>query len=153
MNFYKIFRQIYKMTKNDRFLWFLKIVESLVSKVLSLLMVGVILWAIADLCILLVTDLLIQSSHSLKDDIFDIFGLFLNILVALEILENITAYLKKHSVQLELVIVTSLIAVSRKIIIFDLETKSSTDLIAISIAVLMLSISYFIVRSRQKEDE
>lgn len=153
MKFYKIFRQIYGITKNDRFLWFLKIVESLVSKVLSLLMVGVILWAITDLCILLVTDLFITSSHSLKDDIFDIFGLFLNILVALEILENITAYLKKHSIQLELVIVTSLIAVSRKIIIFDLETKSSTDLIAISIAVFMLSVSYFIVRNRQKEDE
>lgn len=153
MKFNKVFRQIYGITKNDRFLVFLKIVESLVSKVLSLLMVGVILWAISDLCILLVTDLFIQSSHSLKDDIFDIFGLFLNILVALEILENITAYLKKHSIQLELVIVTSLIAVSRKIIIFDLETKSSSDLIAISIAVLMLSISYFIIRSRQKEDE
>ncbi|MBP0017381.1 MAG: phosphate-starvation-inducible PsiE family protein [Cyanobacteria bacterium SBLK] len=153
MKFYKVLRQVYGVTKNDRFLWFLKIIESLVSKVLSLLMVGVILWAIGDLCILLVTDLFIKSSHSLKDDIFDIFGLFLNILVALEILENITAYLKKHSIQLELVIVTSLIAVSRKIIIFDLETKSSTDLIAISIAVFMLSISYFIVRSRQKDEE
>ncbi|MGK7924515.1 MAG: phosphate-starvation-inducible PsiE family protein [Spirulina sp.] len=153
MKFNKVFRQIYGITKNDRFLVFLKIVESLVSKVLSLLMVGVILWAISDLCILLVTDLLIKSSHSLKEDIFDIFGLFLNILVALEILENITAYLKRHSIQLELVIVTSLIAVARKIIIFDLETKSSSDLIAISIAVFMLSISYFIVRSRQKDNE
>ena len=150
MKFHKTFRQIYSITKNERFLLFLKVIESLVSKVLSLLMVCVILWAIGDLSIIIVTDLFIRSSHSLKEDIFDIFVLFLNILVALEILENITAYLKKHSVQLELVIVTSLIAVARKIIVFDLETKSASDLIAISVAVLMLSISYFIIRSGQR---
>jgi len=46
---------------------------------------------------------------------------FLNVLIALEILENITAYLRKHVVQVELVIVTSIIAVARKIIILDFE--------------------------------
>jgi Phosphate-starvation-inducible E. len=63
----------------------------------------------------------------LKDTLFVIFGLFLNVLIALEILENITAYLKKHVIQVELVIVTSLIAVSRKIIILDLEKKTAAD--------------------------
>jgi len=51
----------------------------------------------------------------------------LNVLIALEILEN-TAYLRKHVVQVELVIVTSIIAVARKIIILDFEKTSGTDL-------------------------
>ncbi|PMB42507.1 hypothetical protein CEN47_01240, partial [Fischerella thermalis CCMEE 5319] len=78
--------------------------------------------------------------------LFTIFGLFLNILIALEILENITGYLKKHVLQVELVIVTSLIAVARKIIILDLEKVSGIDIIGLGIALLALSISYWIVR-------
>jgi uncharacterized membrane protein (DUF373 family) len=79
--------------------------------------------------------------------LFTIFGLFLNVLIALEILENITAYLRKHVVQVELVIVTSLIAVARKIIILDLEKVTGLTIIGLAIAVLSLAISYWIIRS------
>jgi uncharacterized membrane protein (DUF373 family) len=44
------------------------------------------------------------------------------------------------------VLVTSLIAVARKIIILDLEKKDSNDLIALSVAVFSLSFSYIIIR-------
>jgi uncharacterized membrane protein (DUF373 family) len=79
--------------------------------------------------------------------LFTIFGLFLNVLIALEILENITAYLRKHVVQVELVIVTSLIAVARKIIILDLEKVTGLTIIGLAVAVLSLAISYWIIRS------
>ncbi|TAD93585.1 MAG: hypothetical protein EAZ98_22330 [Oscillatoriales cyanobacterium] len=62
----------------------------------------------------------------------------------------ITAYLKKHVIQVELVIVTSLIAVSRKIIILDLEKKTAADLIGLATAIFALSISYLIVRYTNK---
>ena len=65
---------------------------------------------------------------------------------------DITAYLKKHVIQVELVIVTSLIAVSRKIIILDLEKKDSNDLIAMAVAVFSLSISYFVIRQANSKN-
>ncbi len=131
---------------NQDFLGLLKVVESLVSKVLSLLMIVVILFSIYELVLFLITDFFLQSSEILQSRLFDIFGLFLNVLIALEILENITAYLRKHSVQLELVVVTALTAVARKIIIFDLEKKSPDHLISMSVAVFMLTLSYIIIR-------
>ncbi|NEO01601.1 MAG: phosphate-starvation-inducible PsiE family protein, partial [Moorea sp. SIO3I7] len=67
--------------------------------------------------------------------------------IALEILENITAYLRKHVIQLELVVVTSLIAVARKIIILDLKTTSGSQVIGLAIAIISLSMSYWIIRS------
>ncbi|MEM9266527.1 MAG: phosphate-starvation-inducible PsiE family protein, partial [Cyanobacteria bacterium P01_F01_bin.13] len=82
-----------------------------------------------------------------KNTLSEIFGLFLSVLIALEILENITAYLKKHVVQVELVIVTSLTAVARKIIILDLEKITGVSLIGLAISILALSISYWIVRN------
>ncbi|MEM9275287.1 MAG: phosphate-starvation-inducible PsiE family protein, partial [Cyanobacteria bacterium P01_F01_bin.143] len=59
---------------------------------------------------------------------------------------NITAYLRKHVVQVELVLVTSLIAVARKIIIFDSAKKGSDDLLSLGFAILCLSIGYLLVR-------
>jgi uncharacterized membrane protein (DUF373 family) len=142
----KIFRQISKSSSDENFLHFTESVEVVISKILSLAMIWVILLSVCDLLIFLAKELVNHSDNLLKDTLFVIFGLFLNVLIALEILENITAYLKKHVIQVELVIVTSLIAVSRKIIILDLEKKTAADLIGLATAIFALSISYLIVR-------
>ncbi|MEG4348186.1 phosphate-starvation-inducible PsiE family protein [Microcoleus sp. LAD1_D5] len=142
----KIFRQISKLGNEENFLHFTESVEVIISKILSLAMIWVILLSVCDLLIFLAKELVNHSDNLLKDTLFVIFGLFLNVLIALEILENITAYLKKHVIQVELVIVTSLIAVSRKIIILDLEKKTAADLIGLATAIFALSISYLIVR-------
>ncbi|MBD0341350.1 MAG: phosphate-starvation-inducible PsiE family protein [Microcoleus sp. Co-bin12] len=142
----KIFREISKSSSDENFLHFTESVEVVISKILSLAMIWVILLSVCDLLIFLAKELANHSDNLLKDTLFVIFGLFLNVLIALEILENITAYLKKHVIQVELVIVTSLIAVSRKIIILDLEKKTAADLIGLATAIFALSISYLIVR-------
>ncbi|MEG3906541.1 phosphate-starvation-inducible PsiE family protein [Microcoleus sp. w2-18bC1] len=146
----KIFRQISKSSSDENFLHFTESVEVIISKILSLAMIWVILLSVCDLLIFLAKELVNHTDNLLKDTLFVIFGLFLNVLIALEILENITAYLKKHVIQVELVIVTSLIAVSRKIIILDLEKKTAADLIGLATAIFALSISYLIVRSTNK---
>lgn len=107
--------------EEDPFLRAITRIESLISKLLSILMIGLIVVAVVDLARFLVADLLREPTGFFSTTLIEIFGLFLNILIALEILENITAYLQKQVVQVELVIVTSLIAVARKIIIFDFE--------------------------------
>ena len=142
----KILRQISKSSSDENFLHFTESVEVVISKILSLAMIWVILLSVCDLLIFLAKELVNHTDNLLKDTLFVIFGLFLNVLIALEILENITAYLKKHVIQVELVIVTSLIAVSRKIIILDLEKKTAADLIGLASAIFALSISYLIVR-------
>ena len=149
----KIFRQISKLGNEENFLHFTESVEVIISKILSLAMIWVILLSVCDLLIFLAKELVNHTDNLLKDTLFVIFGLFLNVLIALEILENITAYLKKHVIQVELVIVTSLIAVSRKIIILDLEKKTAADLIGLATAIFALSISYWIVRSTNRGND
>ncbi|MCW5312351.1 hypothetical protein GTQ43_00330 [Nostoc sp. KVJ3] len=142
----KLLRAIVGATKDENFMHIIENVEVLVSKVLSIFMVVVILVAIGDLAIFIFKELLTAPYAKFNTTLYKIFGLFLNILIALEILENITAYLRKHVFQVELVIVTSLIAVARKIIILDLEKVSGIDIIGLGIAILALSISYLIIR-------
>ena len=143
---WKLFRQFKEATRDDNFLHHIESIEVVVSKVLSVGMVVVILVAIFDLGVLLIKELFTTPYGAINKTLFKIFGLFLNILIALEILENITAYLRKHVVQVELVIVTSLIAVSRKIIILDLEKTDGIEVIGLAIAIFSLSISYWIIR-------
>jgi uncharacterized membrane protein (DUF373 family) len=147
----QILRSLKSLISDDeKFLHSLKIIEGWVSKILSIGMILVTFIAIFHLGYSL-TQTLIDTLNQHDDTnfntkLFQLFGLFLNVLIALEILENITAYLKKHVIQVELVIVTSLIAVARKIIILDLEKKDSNDLIALGVAVFALSVSYLMIK-------
>jgi uncharacterized membrane protein (DUF373 family) len=142
----KVVRTINSVGSDEQFLEFIESVETAVSKVLSLAMVAVIIIAVVDLGILLFKEVLNPSIANFNEVLIKLFGVFLNILIALELLENITAYLRKHVIQAELVIVTSLIAVSRKLIILDLQKIDGSELIGLSLAILTLAISYWIIR-------
>lgn len=142
----KLIRRILMLTRDENFMHVIENLEVIVSKILSILMVLVILVAILDLGVFITKEVLTTPYGYINTKLFHVFGLFLNILIALEILENITAYLRKHVFQVELVIVTSLIAVSRKIIILDLEKVRGVDIIGLGLAILALSMSYLIIR-------
>lgn len=133
-------------SRDDNFLAGIKHIETLVSKALSLAMVAVILVSVVDLFVYLSRELFVSPTGFFTSTLIQVFGLFLNILVALEILENLTAYLRKHVIQLELVIVTSLTAIARKIIIFDFSKATGIELMGLAVATLALALSYWIVR-------
>jgi uncharacterized membrane protein (DUF373 family) len=140
-------KQLIDQLKNETFLVRLHQFEGSISKMLSLGMVVVILAIVFDLAVVLVRAIFTTTPGMfLGQTVIDIFGLFLTVLIALEILENITAYIRKHVVQVELVIVTALTAVGRKFIILDLAKVSGTTLIGLAIAIFALAISYWIVR-------
>lgn len=144
----KLSRKIIDILKKDEpFMHLIENLEVIVSKTLSVFMVVVILLAVGDLAFFIFEELIYTRPGDFNKVLFKIFGLFLNILIALEILENITGYLKKHVLQVELVIVTSLIAIARKIIILDLKATEGIEIIGLGIAILSLSISYLIIRT------
>lgn len=126
--------------------WF----QSLVAKVLSLALILVIFFALIDLGYILIRELTTEPYGFFNSTLLDTFGLFLNILIALELLENIQAYLDHQGVQVQLVVATALIAVSRKLIIFDFEKSSGLDLFGLAAAIFSLSISYWLVRQLKK---
>src|SRR6478672_7290834 len=140
--FQQLFKQLKQAGKDENFLHGLEQIEGIVSKVLSIAMILVILVAIGHLIVYLLETLFSPTTDSFSKTLFNIFGLFLNVLIALEILENITAYLKKHVIQVELVIVTSLIAVARKIIILDLEKTPGLEVIGLAVAIFSLSTAF-----------
>lgn len=142
-NFFDLLSDIFK---DRNFLKVIHTTENLVSKMLSMALVIVIFFSVADLIVYLFNELLAKPNKFFNGTLIEIFGFFLNILIALELLENVTVYLRKHIVQLELVLITALIAVSRKIIIFNPQKYDTQNLIAMGVAALCLSMSYWLVR-------
>ena len=139
--------RIEEIFSDKNFLKIIHVTENLVSKVLSIALIIVIFVSITDLIIVLSSDLLSREPVGFFNiTLIEIFGFFLNILIAFELLENITVYLRKHVVQLELVLTTALIAIARKIIIFDSEKYEKTDLLSLGFASLCLAAGYWLIR-------
>lgn len=148
----KFIKLLLDLTKDQSFLQGVKLFENGVAKLLSLALVVIIIISIYDLFIYLSSQLLTEPVGFFNITLLEIFGLFLNILIALELLENITAYFKKNIFHAELVIVISLVAVARKIIIFDFNKYSGADLMALSVGILCLAVSYWLIKKTNTEN-
>jgi uncharacterized membrane protein (DUF373 family) len=145
----KILHAFWQFNRDDAvFLNILKGIEGFASRLLVLAMIVVIFSLIYEVGWVVYHDIFTPPYGRLGIRLIELFGLFLNVLIALEILENITAYLKTHSSAqvMELVVVTALVAVARKLIVLDVEKANTVDkLIALAVALFAVSISYWIV--------
>jgi uncharacterized membrane protein (DUF373 family) len=79
-------------------------------------------------------------------DLLSAFGVFLTVLIALELVETVEVYFRQHAVHVEIVLVVALIALARKIILLDLHDYEPLTLISIGVILLALGASYYLVR-------
>ena len=133
--------------------WFLKGFERIIVLVLIGLMVVLVLAATIELGILVVGKL--ASPPFLRvsvGELLDMFGFFLLILIGLELLETIKAYLSEHVVHVEIVLEVALIAIARKVIILDVKKTESLSLFGIALLILALAGAYYLERRARRKD-
>jgi uncharacterized membrane protein (DUF373 family) len=112
---------------------------------LILLMMVVVLLSTIELSVILYNDIVSPPFLLLNiNELLDIFGFFLLILIGVELLETIRAYLSEHVVHIEVVIEVALIAIARKVIILDLKEITSATLLGIAAIVIALAMAYSI---------
>jgi uncharacterized membrane protein (DUF373 family) len=101
-----------------------------------------------------VFELVIESSIKIvrfQTDWFDgglikLLDRLLQIFIALEVLQNVTAYLRDQVVQIELVLLTAMTAVARKVIVLPPGTESKPQLMAgFGVIVVGLAAAYWLV--------
>lgn len=122
-------------------------------RVLAVLMVLVILWGIGDVMWVIYRHIVEPPFMILKiTDILDTFGAFLAVLIAIEIFINITLYLREDVIHVKLVVATALMAIARKVIVFDFGALGYEHVFATGAVVLALGITYWLIaRKEQKE--
>jgi len=128
-----------------------KTFEKIVIWALTIMMALVLLLATLDLAYLIVKDIL-RSPFFLLDvkDLLDIFGLFLLVLIGIELLETIKTYLVEHLIRAEVVFMVALIAIARKVIILDVPAFPSLTLIGIGAIILALAVGYHLIHRSHK---
>ena len=133
----------------DPFLEVLHRIIRFAVKVLAGLMVVVIVWGIGDVVYVLFQRLLEPPFLLLSiNDILATFGAFLAVLIAIEIFINITMYLKTDVIPVRLVVATALMAISRKVIIFDFDKITPPFLLGTAATVLALGATYWLISKK-----
>ncbi|MGK7910955.1 MAG: phosphate-starvation-inducible PsiE family protein [Synechococcus sp.] len=144
-------RWISKQLEAESFLYALETLELGVSRVLALIVVVVVISATANLAWTIAVELFRSPFGAFRTELIIIFGLILDVLIAMELLENIAVYLRRSVLQVELVLATALIAISRKIIILDFPNTPALKLVGLAAAIAALSLSYWLVRKSSQD--
>ncbi|MGZ8434193.1 MAG: phosphate-starvation-inducible PsiE family protein [Candidatus Binatia bacterium] len=124
--------------------------EQVIVLSLIAMMAVVVLFATIELAWIIYTDLSVAPYFMIEiDSLLKIFGFFLLILIGIELIETIKAYLAERVIHVEIVLEVALIAIARKVIILDLKDYSGLTVLAIAAVIVSLAIAcYLEKRSR-----
>ena len=126
----------------------LKKFERFVIIGLLTMMVVVVLIAAVELAILIVQDIIRSKTIVLLDtqEMLEVFGFFLVILIGLELIETMKVYLVDETVHVEIMFLVAIIAITRKVIILDYKTLPPLTLIGVAAIILALSVGYYALK-------
>lgn len=140
----------------DPLLGWLRRLIRIAVKALAILMVIVILFGVVDVVWTLYLRLTIEPYGLLEiTDILATFGAFMAVLIAIEIFENITIYLRDDVIHVKIVMATALMAIARKVIILDFKEVEYQEVYGLAALVIAMSVGYWLVvaygRERQRK--
>ena len=123
--------------------------EHFIVVALIIMMVLVVFLATVELGWIIIKDIITPPVFWLEiDQLLAIFGFFLLILIGVELLETIKAYLNTNAIHVEVVLEVALIAIARKVIILDLKKYSELTLVGVAALILTLAIAYALLKYR-----
>jgi len=126
---------------------YLEKVERVIVLSLLVMMVAVVFLSTVELGWLIIKDIITPPVFLLDiDELLDVFGMFLLVLIGVELLETVKMYLTQKTVHVEVVFTVAMIAIARKVIILDVKELSSLTLIGIGVIIFALSAGYYLVR-------
>lgn len=78
--------------------------------------------------------------------LIELFSLVLILLIGLELVETVKTYLKENAVHVELVLLVAIIAIARKVVVWDFSQYTHTELYSLAAMVVALGVSHFLVK-------
>ena len=126
---------------------YIKKFERYIVVALIAMMVLVILISTVELGWIIIKDLMSPPMFFLEiDDLLEIFGFFLLVLIGIELLETIRAYLVENVIHVEIVLEVALIAIARKVIILDMEKYEGLTIIGTAALILAVAVAFYAVK-------
>ena len=85
------------------------------------------------------------------DELLELFGQFLLVLIGLELIHSVQVYIEQREYHLEAILAVALIAVARKIITLDAKALPEGTLLGIAALVIALVIGYYLLQRSRRE--
>lgn len=127
--------------------------ERQLAKLLALLLAIVIGFAVIELVVESSIKIARFQTNWFEGGLIQLLDRLLMIFIALEVLQNVTAYLRDQVVQIELVLLTAMTAVARKVIVLPPGTESKPQLMAgFGVIVVGIAAAYWLVK-RARHDQ
>lgn len=125
--------------------------EKLIYAVLMILLMVVLVITLVDLGLVLVDDLIMKTPMKLDTISFtSVMGVFLLVLIGVELLDTIKAYFIENTIHVEIVVLLAIIAVARKVILLEpphvITFEYGFELMGIGVIVVGLAASYYLIK-------
>jgi len=124
--------------------------QKIIVMVLVSLMAVVLLLSTIELAWIIIKDIITPPVFLLEiDELLEIFGLFMLVLIGIELLDTIAkTYMSESTDHAQIVMAVAIIAISRKVIILDVKDLSGLALVGIAAIILALSIGYYLIKKK-----
>ncbi|GAA6172629.1 phosphate-starvation-inducible PsiE family protein [Colwellia sp. KU-HH00111] len=125
------------------------------SFIVLVLMTIIVAIAIVELGIILYLDIFDPTDDVLFleiDELFKVFGFFFIILIGFELVETVEMYFKDNVIHAEVVLLVAVIAVSRKVILLDLEKYDPLAIVGLGIIIVALGACYWLIKHSAKKN-
>lgn len=127
-----------------------KKIEHFILGGIVIILSGILLLAFVDIIYIVSTELMEDPRFIINaDGLMNLFSLLLLLLIGLELIETVKIYLKDDVVHVEFIILVAIIAIARKVIIWDFEKYSTDQLIGLAIMILGLGLTYFFLKKAE----
>jgi uncharacterized membrane protein (DUF373 family) len=122
-------------------------IQKLIVLVLAGMLVVVVVLSTMHLGVLIAQEVWAPPRFLIRvQGLLEIFGYFLLVLIGVELLETLKAYLKKDAIHVRVVLEVALIAMARKVIIEEPNAVPSLTLFGIAALILALGIAFYFER-------
>jgi uncharacterized membrane protein (DUF373 family) len=143
-----------KLFDDKQFLSAIHGYERQLAKLLALLLAVVVGIAALELLVETGVTVVQRQTNWFDGSLIKLLDRLLLIFIALEVLQNVTAYLRDQVVQIELVLLTALTAVARKVIVLPPGTENKPALMAgFGVIVVGLAAAYWLVRQARRDQQ
>ena len=143
-----------KLFDDKQFLSAIHCYERQLAKLLAVLLAVVVGIAALELLVETGVTVVQRQTNWFDGSLIKLLDRLLLIFIALEVLQNVTAYLRDQVVQIELVLLTALTAVARKVIVLPPGTENKPALMAgFGVIVVGLAAAYWLVRQARRDQQ
>ena len=121
--------------------------ERVINVTLLLMLALAVLLATIDLGWIIVKDILTPPVILLDvDELLELFGAFLLVMIGVELLNTVKTYITEKTVHVEVVLMVGIIAIARKLVVLEPEMLEGATLLGLAAVIFALTVGYYFVR-------